>query len=102
MRSLDRSLGCKHYTNEVRSLPTFKLLSMFSKAPWIRKTFLKQSYFVDKKVWKLSYSQIFCAKLHATVQLEFLLTVGVMKTKRLSYWTAPRYGLFFVILASGR
>ena len=36
MRSLDRSLGCKHYANELRSLATFKLLSMFFKAPWTR------------------------------------------------------------------
>ena len=94
-------MGCKLYANEVRTLPVFKLLSMFFKAPWIRKTFLKQSYFVYRKFWKLSYSQIFCTKLHAVVQLESLLsacndsnkTVRVMKTKLLPYWTAPRYSL---------
>ena len=48
---------------------------------------------------KISKAQlIFYAKLHAVVQLEFLLTecnenkiliVRVMKTKHLPYWTAP-------------
>ena len=28
--SLDRSMGCKHYANEVRSRLTFKLLSIFN------------------------------------------------------------------------
>ena len=32
MRSLDRSLGCKHYANEARLLITYKLLCMFFKA----------------------------------------------------------------------
>ena len=76
MRSLDRSMGCKLYANEVRTLPIFKLLSMFFKAPWIRKSFLKQSYFVYRKFWKLSYPQIFCTKLHAVVQMESLLSAG--------------------------
>ena len=48
---------------------------MFFKAPCIRKT-LKQSYFVDRKFWKLSYSQIFCAKLHAVGPLKFLLSAS--------------------------
>ena len=67
---------CKLYENEVCTPPTIKLLSMLFKAPCIRKTLLKQSYFVDRKFWKLSYSQIFCAKLHAVGPLEFFLSAS--------------------------
>ena len=105
-------MGCKLYANEVRTLPIFKLLSMFFKAPWIRKTFLKQSYFVYRKFWKLSYSQIFCTKLHAVVQLESLLSAcndsnmnsscHKNKTFTVLNCTAIQFSLLFLLLAVKR
>ena len=62
MRSFDRSFGSKHYVNEVRLLPTSKLLSMFFKAPWIRKTF-KTVLFCGQKILKAQLFTDFLCKI---------------------------------------
>ena len=87
MRSLDRSMCCQLYTNKIRSLLTFKLLSMFNKNTFYRCK-LKDISFKKTPSPKMRTSRIVKSmSIRFSLYADFVLIL--QKRKYLKYGYGP-------------